>query len=232
MAKQQENAKSRWPTTMKQDHWQQMWNMRDIGFHQSQVHPDLLKHQNLLMKPGCRVYVPLCGKSLDLVYLADQGYDVVGCEFVEMAVKEFFDEQKLEYTVSKDSAINVSVYKASSMKLSIYQGDFFVLSSSVIGKFDVIWDRASIVAINISDREKYAKTLIELMAPRCKSLLNLLTITGKNYVGPPHSINAEDIKKLFGSVFKYKEVDATHFPFEHPAVDSLKITNLLLEHIQ
>ena len=37
---------------------------------------------------GAAVLVPLCGKSLDLVWLAEQGHAVIGVELAEAFVKE------------------------------------------------------------------------------------------------------------------------------------------------
>ena len=227
MSENQAKVERRWPTTMKEEHWEKLWDVRDIGFHQNQVHSDLRKHENFL-KPNCRVYVPLCGKTIDLVYLADQGHEVVGSELVERAVKEFFDEQKLEYSVAKDKVTDIPVYRAFSKNIRIYQGDFFALTSIAIGKFDAIWDRASIVAINKEDRIKFANVLKELMTPTCKSLINILKITGKNYVGPPHSMNKNDVENLFGDACEIQEIEATQVPFDHPTVESIKQINLLL----
>jgi len=217
-----------WPTVMKKEDWKYMWDVQDIGFHETQVHPDVLKHENLFLKPNSRVYMPLCGKSVDLIYLADQGYDVVGCELVERAVLDFFKDQKLEYSISKDPTTNVSIYKANSKNIKIYQGDFFVLTSSIIGKFDAIWDRGALVAINKADQEKYVEVLKDVMAPNCKSLINLISITGKDYLGPPHSMNVENIKKLFGESYELRQVDATQFEFDLPLVEAAEFINVLL----
>ena len=217
-----------WPTVMKEEDWKRMWDAEDIGFHYNQVHPDILKHENLFLKPNCRVYVPLCGKSVDLAYLDKKGYEVVGCEFAERAVKDFFQEQKLEYSVTTDGATNVSIYKANSKRITIYVGDFFVLTSTVIGKFDAIWDRGALVAINKEDQQKYVQTLQDVMNPNCKSLINLISITGKDYFGPPHSLSINDIKNLFGESFETKQVDATPFPFDFPLVEAVEFINVLL----
>lgn len=48
--------------------WQQRWQEERIGFHKSDVNPELIKHFSALALPfGSRVLVPLCGKSVDMV---------------------------------------------------------------------------------------------------------------------------------------------------------------------
>ena len=217
-----------WSAIVKREHWKKAWDVDDIGFHQAQVHEDLVKHRNIFSRPNCRVYIPLCGKSVDLVYLANLGCDVVGCEFVEKAIKDFFDEQKLEYTITESTTANVVVYKAVAKKITLYLGDFFAVTSSVIGKFDAIWDRGGLVAINEADQEAYAKVVKDLMAPKCCYLVNLMSITGKNYAGPPHSFNEEAIEKLFGKFCEIKQVEATQYQFDFPNVESMKFLNMLL----
>jgi hypothetical protein len=45
-----------------------------------------------------RFFVPLCGKTQDLKFLYDQGFHVVGCEGVEKACVEFYEENGMEYS--------------------------------------------------------------------------------------------------------------------------------------
>ena len=76
--------------------WQTRWQEGRIGFNQSEVNPFLIKHFSALKLPvGNRVLVPLCGKSIDMLWLSAQGYDVVGVELVETAVQAFFAEQNM-----------------------------------------------------------------------------------------------------------------------------------------
>ena len=80
---------------MDPDFWHQRWQARQIGFHQSAPHPFLERWwPSLNAALGSRVYVPLCGKSLDMVWLSVRGYRVVGSELSSLAVEEFFGEQQ------------------------------------------------------------------------------------------------------------------------------------------
>ena len=81
---------------MDPEFWQQRWRDRQIGFHQDKPTPLLLKHWPSLGVPrGARVFVPLCGKSLDLAWFAARGHRVLGVELSQLAVDEFFAEHGL-----------------------------------------------------------------------------------------------------------------------------------------
>lgn len=50
---------------------------------------------SLDLAQGSRVFVPLCGKSLDMIWLAQQGHEVIGVELSPVAVEDFFRENGL-----------------------------------------------------------------------------------------------------------------------------------------
>ena len=84
--------------------WQQRWQTNQIGFHEATPHPLLLRHwPRLTLAPGSRVFVPLCGKSLDLLWLRTQGHEVIGVELSAIGVDAFFAEAALMYEAIKSS---------------------------------------------------------------------------------------------------------------------------------
>src|SRR3546814_2711790 len=84
---------------MDPDFWQQRWRDNRIGFHRDGVLPLLEKHwPSLGLATGSRVFVPLCGKSLDMAWLAARGHRVLGVELSPLAVGQFFDENGLAPT--------------------------------------------------------------------------------------------------------------------------------------
>ena len=187
------------------DYWELRWENDQVPFHMQEPNHYLVAHKDVLPKSNCRFYVPLCGKTVDLVYLSECGYDVYGCEFIEKAVIDFFIEQNLEYTkleISKD----IFAYKATGKNITIYQGDFFALNSSLIGKFDAVWDRGSLVAINPDQKDDYAKQMNDLMAPNCKYLLFSCVIGEEPYNGPPYTVHQEEIMNLFGNFCTVKHL--------------------------
>lgn len=75
---------------MNEAFWHERWARNEIGFHLGEVNPYLLRHWPSLALPnGARVLVPLCGKSLDMAWLVEQGFTVVGVELSEKAVRAF-----------------------------------------------------------------------------------------------------------------------------------------------
>ena len=76
---------------MDEQFWQARWAENQIGFHQRETNPYLERYWSQLQLPaGCQVLVPLCGKTLDMLWLAAQGHRVLGVELAERAVEDFF----------------------------------------------------------------------------------------------------------------------------------------------
>ncbi|XP_077867437.1 putative thiopurine S-methyltransferase [Saccoglossus kowalevskii] len=123
--------------------------------------------------------LPLCGKSHDMKWLADKGHNVVGAEFAELPCKVFFDEQGLKYdTTPMEGVSDGFLHKSDDGKIKFFQSDFFKFTKSHAGVFDVIWDRASLVAINKKDREKYVDKIISLLKPDGVCMLESLVYEG------------------------------------------------------
>ena len=62
----------------------------------------LQNHLHLLTSGRAKIsiLVTLCGKSLDLPWLCEQGHDVVGVELSAVAAKQLFEENNIPYSVS------------------------------------------------------------------------------------------------------------------------------------
>lgn len=124
--------------------WRERWQKKEIGFHQPAYHTLLLKHwPQLQLAPGSRVFVPLCGKSLDMVWLAEQGHRVVGAELSELAVDEFFAERGLAPTVR--TVGNFTVKAAGPYEL--WCGDIFELPREAVADVAGVYDRAALIAL-------------------------------------------------------------------------------------
>ncbi|XP_070195145.1 probable thiopurine S-methyltransferase isoform X2 [Littorina saxatilis] len=179
---------------MSTDEWVQRWDERAIGFHKDTIHPLLEKHLLVMVngKTNIRIFFPLCGKALDMKWLADQGHTVIGVEAAQKAVEEFFEEQKVPFTTQSVPAINGKLFQSEDKKLNIYCCDFYNFSKDIAGQVDGIWDRGALVAINNEDREKYATILKGLMAPGCRYLLSALQYDETKYAGDKYSIEMID----------------------------------------
>ena len=144
------------------NHWESRWQENRIGFHLKEVNPYLMRFSNQLLRQNTdRVFVPLCGKTLDLCWLTTKTKKVIGVELVSKAVQDFFDENNIDYLLKLDETL----LKFSSKFIDIYLGDFFKLDPEIISPFKAIYDRASIVAIDKLDRSKYVSHLKSFLEP-------------------------------------------------------------------
>ncbi|XP_045914437.1 probable thiopurine S-methyltransferase isoform X2 [Micropterus dolomieu] len=182
--------------------WEERWQEDRIGFHQPHVHKMLEDNIDKVIagRTGVRFFFPLCGKAVDMKWLADMGHSVVGVEISEKAIKQFYEENNMTYSEESIPAIpGAKVYKSSERNISLYQCDLFNFSSSIDGQFGGIWDRGSLVAINPRDREKYAALITSLMAKDCRYLLDTLLYNPELYAGPPFLVPNEQVHGLFGN---------------------------------
>ena len=111
--------------------WKQKWENNQIGFHKNEVNPLLIKHfpKKDVLK-GSRIFLPLCGKTLDIGWFLLNGYQVVGVELVEVAVEQLFFELKINPTVLQLG--EVKHYKGKGIDLFV--GDIFSVTEEILGE--------------------------------------------------------------------------------------------------
>lgn len=64
---------------MEQEFWHERWQNNRIGFHEAEHHPPLAAHWPVVAADSHDdVFVPLCGKLLDMFWLANHGHGVIG----------------------------------------------------------------------------------------------------------------------------------------------------------
>lgn len=179
------------------DLWAQRWSLGQTGFHEGAPNALLVKHIARIegVKPRARVLVPLSGKSIDLRWLAERGHDVVGVEFVDTAVGAFFDEQKLAPVASEIGGAPA----LSAGGVTLVCGDFFEVASEALGRFDVIYDRAALVAIEPNLRARYVETCRARLGEGGVTFLVAFAYDQSRAPGPPFSIDPETVRELYGS---------------------------------
>jgi len=170
--------------------WHARWAERRIGFHEGRPNDHLVRHAARLADHH-RVFVPLCGKTEDLAFLASRGHDVVGVELVELAVREFFADHQLHPTVTPRGSL--VAYTAPSIQ--IFAGDLFATTRDVIGPIDAIYDRAALVAMPPDRRRRYVDHLRTLGARRI--LLVTLELPQDDDVGPPFTVIEAEVRALY-----------------------------------
>ena len=217
---------------MDPDFWHARWHNNQIGFHLNQVNPYLVRYWSELdPQPESVVLVPLCGKSLDLVWLASQGYHVVGVEISPIAVESFFIEQKID-TVQQGEYRGFKVYSAEG--LSLLNGDFFNLDSEFTEDVSLIYDRASMVALPESMRDQYAEKILELTRPGMRILLVTFEYDQEKMDGPPFSVHEAEVYRHYEQHFAIKKLASENILAESPrfaarGLDKLVESVFLLE---
>ena len=194
---------------MNPEFWQNRWQEKRIGFNQSAVNPLLIKYWSSLNVPtSSRIFVPLCGKSIDMVWLAAQGYDVVGVELVESAVQDFFGEQNIEPTIhqhAKNPDIKCYQGKLLGQKVELWVADIFALTSEDTGKIKAVYDKAALIALPADMRSNYSEQISEISG-NAPQLLITLNYDQSKKDGPPFSINHEQVQKYYGSHYQIAEL--------------------------
>lgn len=190
---------------MHAEFWQVRWARSEIGFHLPEVNPYLQQYWPALGVPeGARVLVPLCGKSLDLAWLAGQGYQVVGVELAQRAVEDFFAEHKLQPEVSEVDAFRL--YRAGAVE--IYCGDFFALTAQQLQGCQALYDRAALIALPPEMRERYAAHLAQVLPVGCQGLLVTLDYPQEQMAGPPFAVPDSEVQQLLGAAWQLECIEA------------------------
>ena len=197
--------------------WQQSWRDDDIAFHQPAVDPYLVKFwPNFRLTVEDRVFVPLCGKSLDLLWLARQGHKVIGVELSPLAVRAFFRENKLQPTRRKVGKFTLWEHG----RIGILCGDFFNLTAADLGDISVVFDRASLTALPDDIRGPYIAQLRRILPAGCRMLLLTTEEPDEGETqGQPFAV-ADEIASLYTSTFdiELSHVESFFEPDPDPAI--------------
>ena len=220
---------------MDQDFWLQRWQKGETGFHQEELNPYLgyfygEKGPALENRQALKVFVPLCGKSLDMLWLSQNGYEVLGIECSEIAVKDFFENHNLEYQIVVDKPFTRYISEANAEGqccIEILLGDFFDLVPAHLEGVTDIYDRASMIALPKEMRQDYATKLTELQPAGVRALLITLTYPDGEMEGPPFSISEEEINEYYGDNFKIDKLLAKNILDDEPSFQKRGVSSLL-----
>lgn len=190
---------------MENKFWLERWQKSETGFHRDKPHALLSAHWKSLNLPiGSSVFVPLCGKSSDMIWLAEQGHRVIGSELSPIAIDDFFSGVGLspKQTASETDGLILE----SSGPYEIWQGDVFSLSDKTLKPISAVYDRAALVALPADMQVRYADLLSQLMPPKAKLFLISLEYDDKEMDGPPFSTPADRVEALFSTTHAIKRV--------------------------
>jgi len=182
---------------MESGFWHQRWEQNEIAFHKSEPNPLLVKYfTELSLAMGNRVFIPLCGKTLDISWLLSNGYCVAGAELSKIAIEQLFEELGLAPKIS--DAGEVDQYSAKD--IDIFVGDMFLLSGSVLGPVDAVYDRAALVALPEELRKRYTLHLTEI-THKAPQLLICYEYDQSLLEGPPFSVSNEEVCKHYSDSY-------------------------------
>lgn len=175
---------------MQPDFWHQKWLKNEIGFHLPEANPLLVKHfEALKLTQGARIFLPLCGKTLDIAWMLAQGFSVVGAELSTIAITDLF--KSLNLTPNITHLGEITHYSATN--IDVFLGDIFALTPAMLGKVDAIYDRAALVALPDEMRKRYSAHLVAL-TNQAQQLLICFEYDQTIHAGPPFSISPYEVK--------------------------------------
>jgi thiopurine S-methyltransferase len=173
--------------------WLQRWERNQIAFHQSQTNPLLIDYfDTLSLSQGSRVFVPLCGKTLDIAWLLAQGCLVAGAELSPLAIEQLFHQLGIEPDITNLGAIK----RYSAPNIDIFVGDIFDVTREMLEQVDAVFDRAALVALPEDVRPRYARHLTEITA-NASQLLITFEYDQSQMDGPPFSVRGDELHRHY-----------------------------------
>ncbi|MEM6909784.1 MAG: thiopurine S-methyltransferase [Pseudomonadota bacterium] len=189
---------------MQREYWQDKWRENKIGFHEPAPHVFLRNHlKSLDLRAGETVFVPLCGKTLDLDWLLGNGLRVIGVEFNQTAIEEVFERLDLVPALTE----NGPLLRFEAGGLTLYLGDFFDLDRATLGKVHAVYDRAALVALPKETRARYAAHLAEITGS-APQLAIVYSYDQSQTQGPPFSVPTPVVEGLYRETYRCIPVDS------------------------
>ena len=193
--------------------WLQRWQQSDIGWHQDEINAHLSElWPHLRLPAGSTVFVPLCGKSRDMAWLAGIGHPVLGVEISDLAVAAFFEEHGVAPARQRRGFFE----ECSAGGVTILCGDFFRLKSGDLPPIAAVYDRASLIALPAVLRRRYVQKLSKLLTAGAHSLLITLEYPQEEMDGPPFSVGEGEIGELFDQSFRIDRLRTLDILEENP----------------
>ncbi|VUD41001.1 Thiopurine S-methyltransferase [Thalassocella blandensis] len=185
---------------MEEGFWHKRWELGETAFHEG-IPNRLLRNYfgSLSLPANSRVFIPLCGKTTDIAWLRAYGFQVVGVELSEIAVKQLFTDLELEAEIEQHQ--NFVRYRTEG--LDVWVGNIFALNEKLLGPVNAIYDRAALVALPEEMREQYTQQLVSLThaAPQ---LLITFEYDQTMMEGPPFSIPLSMVEAYYANDYSIK----------------------------
>ena len=165
---------------MNPDFWHARWSAGNTPWHQRAPNARLTAHFDALdLAPGDQVLVPLCGRALDMRWLLEHRFRVLGVELSEIAVRGFFADHGLRFR-ERDAA-GFRIFDGD--RVRILCGDVFRLTQA-----------------------RYASLLARCLPPGASQLLLTLQYDTARMEGPPFSVDEARVRALYEARFAVERV--------------------------
>ena len=182
---------------MEHSFWHHKWEHNDIGFHQKTANALLVEHLPVLgLADSQRVFVPLCGKTLDIRWLLSQEFRVAGAELSRLAVDQLFAELDCVPEIAEIGPL----LHYSAPGLDIFVGDIFDLTRELLGPVDAVYDRAALVALPSPMRDRYTAHL-RAITDTAPQLTIVFEYDQSRAEGPPFSISDAEIARHYADSY-------------------------------
>lgn len=213
--------------------WLSFWTGRTPGFHEGRVNSYLQQFlPRFNLQSGDTVFMPLCGKAVDILWLTQQGLNVIGVELSGFAIDSFFRESDLDVKISDSK--NFVVYQAPN--ITLYQGDFMDIHKTHLQSCKLVYDRAAIVSIETFNRLFYTRKMSEIIPLNCPMLVVTLEYDQTVMQGPPFSVPFSEISELYKTQYQTELLQSNQIIDERPrwrerGLDYLRESALCLKAI-
>jgi thiopurine S-methyltransferase len=209
---------------MQPEFWLDRWRINQIGFHQAVVDRNLRAcWPDLSVPKDCRVFVPLCGKSLDLLWLCAQGHAVIGIELSDIALQAFC----LEQGVAARRRVLPDFDRYETPHLELLKGDFFALTPELLGNVAAVYDRAALISWAPQLRTRYLERMVAITEARTETLLITLEYPQSQFPGPPFSVDGDEVQRLYSGHHAIRQLSRRDILAGEPRMRARGVSSLV-----
>jgi thiopurine S-methyltransferase len=209
---------------MQDKDWLIRWQKNQIGFHEAETNSHLKQYiLSSNLKSGDTIFLPLCGKSADITWLAEQGFQVVGVELSAIAIKSYFCEQGLNYEQLESGPFAAYV----SGNIRLLEGSFFDLQREDLADCSLVYDRAALIALEEPVRARYTDWMQSIMGDKADMLLVTLDYDQSEMNGPPFSVSTDEVVRHYGQAFQVHTMLQTEIVDDSPRWRSKGLSSLV-----
>ncbi|HEX7348648.1 MAG TPA: thiopurine S-methyltransferase [Rhodanobacteraceae bacterium] len=212
---------------MENEYWLQRWREGRTGWHHDKVMPLLEKHWPALgVAAGTRVLVPLCGKSLDMLWLAGQGLQVLGVDVSPLALEAFLAENKLQARAARmPDGTHYTVTNPPAGAIELINGDAFGVAGKTLAGCGAFYDRAASIALPAPQREQLANVYAKLPAG-ARGLLITLDYPASEMQGPPFTVDDTEVHRMFDAHWMIQQLERRDILASQPSFRDAGVTAL------